>query len=489
MTNKDISSVMRAFCKKICLTVIVIALASTFIAGLGINRNKAYAVGANDGSVIDKIDRYLTDAASKAHFPTMSITVVNKTDVLLSKSYGSCESADTPFLLGSVSKSFTALCIMQLVEQGKIDLDTEIGAYLPNATDGSKITVRQLLNHTSGLGEHQNLDNYKIVGKQGVHIYANVNYSLLGKIIEAVSNDSYESYVTENVFRPLNMSNSAATLEESEQNGLIDGHENWFGVNVKTNPKYPTQSNAWISVSAGYLSASTADLGKYLQMYLNGGQGIISRESIDKMFYENVSVEAAIPYSYGMGWTLMNTEPLTEPALRHSGLVETGMTAIYVLPESEIGIAIAVNTNDYFVGKDLMDRIDWSVALIIMGIEPNRISASEYTTRHLLYDLIYFVALCVSVLPFCLLRIYNKRLGVGNVAVKVIAIALLHILLPTFTLLLPRIVFSTPLWVVRAFVPDMFLTIAVSATLLFVGGIVKATLFVLKYTKELKAKR
>ena len=488
MTNEGISSVTRAFCIKLCLAVIFIALCSTFFTGLGINHNNAYAMGVNDGSVIDKINDYLSDATAKAHFSATSITVVNKTDVLLSKSYGSCESTDTPFLLGSVSKSFTALCIMQLVEQGKIDLDTSIGTYLPNATDGDKITVRQLLNHTSGLGEHQNLDNYKIVGKQGVHTYANVNYSLLGKIIEAVSDQSYESYVTENVFRPLNMSNSAATLEESVRNGLIDGYENWFGVNVKTKPKFSTQSNAWISVPAGYLTASTSDLGKYLQMYLNGGQGIISRESLDKMFYENVSVDADIPYSYGMGWTLIDTEPLTQPALRHSGLVETGMTAIYVLPESEIGIAIAVNTNDYFVGKDLMDRIDWSVALMIMGIEPNQISASEYATRHLLYDSIYFVALCVSVLPLCLLRICNKRLGAGNVAVKIVMTVLLHILLPLFLLLLPRIVFSTPLWVVRAFVPDMFLTIVVSATLLFAGGIVKAILFMLKHTKAWKFK-
>ena len=457
--------------KKFC--VLILSLFSIFMIGFCFDQNKAYA--DSDTGVYDRIDAYLLGAFSKAHFPAMSVTIVDKENVLFSKTYGRCESTDTPFLLGSVSKSFTALCIMQLVEQGKIDLDANMAEYLPDAKDGNQITIRQLLNHTGGLGEHQNLANYKIVGKQGVHTYANVNYSLLGKIVEAVSNTSYESYVTENIFKPLGMTNSAATLEKSMENGLISGSENWFGFNINTTPKYPNGSDAWISVPAGYLSASTADLGTYLQMYLSGGQGIISSESIEKMFYENVSVNADIPYHYGMGWTLIN-EPLKEPALRHSGLVETGMSTIYILPESEIGIAIAVNTNDYFVGKDLMDRIDWSVALMLMGDEPNEISGSEYVTRHLLYDFIYFTVFVISVLPLCWLHKYKKRLKTGKLAYKIAALVLLHLLLPIFILLLSQIVFSTPLWVVCAFVPDMFTVIIVSSVFLFTGGIIKAIL-------------
>ena len=466
----------RKFGIVLCLIAIVLSL----IAGFGLRQNKSHAYGDSDQTIFEQIDAYLSDAASKAHFPVMSVTIVNQENVLLSKSYGDCKSTDTPFLLGSVSKSFTALCIMQLVQQDKIDLYANISEYLPDAKYGNRITIRQLLNHTGGLGEHQNLDNYSVAGKQGEHVYANVNYSLLGKIVEAVSNQSYESYVTENIFKPLNMNHSAATREKSIENGLIDGNENWFGFNAKTKPRYPKKSDAWITVTAGYLSSSTSDLGKYLQMYLNGGQGIVSSESIQKMFYENVEVNAPIPYRYGMGWTLIG-EPLKEPALRHSGLVETGMSVIYILPESGIGIALAVNTNDYFVGKDLMDRIDWSIALMLMGEKPNQIGGSEYGLRHFLYDLIYFAALCVSVLPLCLIQIYQKRLKKGKLAFKITVLVLLHLLLPVFLLLLPQIVFATPLWVVCAFVPDMFTAIVVSSILLFAGGIIKSILFIKAY--------
>lgn len=329
---------------------------------------------------------------------------------------------------------------MQLVERGKIDLNAPISTYLSKSNTNNAITVRQLLNHTSGLGEHQNLGNYKIVNKQGEHIYANVNYSLLGKIIEVVSELSYEDYVTQNIFEPLSMSKSAATYEKAKENGLIETYENWFGINTKTAPKFPNSDNAWITPSAGYLSSSTADLGKYLQMYLNGGECIISNDSINKMFYENVEVQASIPYKYGMGWTLTN-EPLKQPALRHSGLVETGMSTIYILPESDIGIAIAVNTNDYFVGKDMMDRIDWSIVLMLTGDNPNQIKSNEYVTMHILYDLAYFVVLVISILPLCLIMLYKKRLTAGKLWVKISVLIFIHLILPIFILLLPRMFF------------------------------------------------
>lgn len=467
--------------KSLCFFLCFVVLSGICFFNTNINCSQTFTFAHQDenNTIYNEIDSYLADAFAKAHFPAMSITIVNKENVLLSKTYGDCKSSDTPFLLGSVSKSFTALCIMQLVERGKIDLNAPISTYLSKSNTNNAITVRQLLNHTSGLGEHQNLGNYKIVNKQGEHSYANVNYSLLGKIIEVVSELSYEDYISERIFEPLSMSKSAATYEKAKDNGLIDTYENWFGSNIKTAPKFPKSNDAWISTSAGYLSSSTADLGKYLQMYLRGGQSIISSDSINKMFYENVEVQANIPYKYGMGWTLTN-EPLKQPALRHSGLVETGMATIYILPESEIGIAIAVNTNDYFIGKDLMDRIDWSVILMLTGDKPNQITANEYVTRHFLYDLAYFVVFAISILPLCLIIMYKKRLTTGKLRVKISILILLHLILPIFILLIPQMFFATPLWVVSAFVPDMFTTIVVSSCLLFIGGIAKSILLIIK---------
>lgn len=467
---------MLKFFKTLCVTLCFVLSGGMLALSFG---QPARAFAEESGGVYQKIDNYLHEAFARAHFPAASVTIVDKESVLFSETYGSCESTDTPFLLGSVSKSFTALAVMQLVERGKIELSDPLSRHLPQVTDGDKITILQLLGHTSGLGEHQNLTNCKIVGKQGVHAYANVNYSLLGKVVEAASGISYEEYVTQNIFKPLAMDHTAATYEEAQANGLIEGYENWFGVQTKTAHKFPKSDSAWITPAAGYLSSSTADLGRYLQMYLNGGNGIISQTSIDKMFYENVAVAADIPYKYGMGWNLIE-EPLKEPALRHSGLVETGKSVIYILPQSGIGIAITVNANDFFVGEDMMDRIDWSVALMLMKDEPNEIGANEYLTRHLLYDLAYFAVLAISVLPLCLLPLFIKRMGKGKLWLKALLLVFLHAVLPVFILLFPLVFVATPLWVVMNFVPDLFLTLILSSCLLFLGGIVKSILLIKK---------
>ncbi|MDE6597443.1 MAG: beta-lactamase family protein [Clostridia bacterium] len=463
-----------------------ILLALTVVCAIPFNAATAETQSGED--VYSSIDAYLSQATQRAHIPATSVTIVDKESVLLSKTYGKCGSADVPFLLGSVSKSFTAVCIMQLVENGKINLDDNISAYLPTAKYGAKITVKQLLNHTSGLGEHQNFNNYKILNKQGEHVYANVNYTLLGKIIEAVSGTDYGTYVTQNVFKPLNMTRSAASREESEKNGLIQGYRNYLGVNTAAKPSYPKSDSDWISLSAGYLSASTNDLGKYLQMYLNEGNEIISQQSIDAMFYDNnVSVEANIPYAYGFGWNLIK-EPLNEPVLRHSGLVETGMSCIYILPERQIGIAIAVNVNDYFVTKDMMDRIDWSIALMLMGEAPNEIGASEYAVKHFGYDMAYIAVLIIACLPLCLLGLFIKRLSKGNLALKTVITVLLHLVLPSLLLALSQMFFATPLWVACNFVPDLFITIVISSILLYAGGIAKAAIRIFYTVKKRRNK-
>lgn len=440
---------------------------------------------------IEKVENYLSRTFSRTHFSAMSVIIVDGEGVLFSQNYGKCESSDTPFLLGSVSKSFTALCVMQLVGEGKIDLNAKISQYLPQAKYGDKITVLQLLNHTSGLGEHDTLKNYRIRSAQGKHVYANVNYSLLGKIIESVSGSTYENYISEKVFNPLGMTRSAATYEDSVKNGLIDGYTNYFGINVKSKPHYPKSDGDWISTAAGYLSASANDLGRYLQAYINGGRyavgEILSQDGVNDMFSLGVRVDGNIPYVYCLGWNKIG-EPMGEIVMRHSGLVETGMSCVYVLPESGLGVAVLVNDNDYFVGKDFMDRLDWSIPMILTGMQPNEIGANEYATAHALYDLAYIAALVISVLPICFIVFWLKRVERVKPVLLLIIEAAIHALLPSLILALPAMFFATPLWVVKAFVPDMFITIITSSVLLYATGLAKIILFALTKKRVIKLK-
>ena len=98
--------------KALCLLFCFVILGGIFLQPIPINRQALALAEQKESTIYDEIDSYLANACYKAHFPAMSITIVNKEEVLLSKTYGNCNSANTPFLLGSVSKSFTALCII-----------------------------------------------------------------------------------------------------------------------------------------------------------------------------------------------------------------------------------------------------------------------------------------------------------------------------------------------------------------------------------------
>lgn len=462
--------------KKTALLICIMVLSTIYLLKIICSTGLVYAQPNTKADIYSDIDTYLQSCMKSTHIPSMSLTIVDKDKVLFSQSYGDCKNSDIPFFLGSVSKSFTAACIMQLSEQGKINLNNNISTYIPNSFDGDKITIRQLLNHTSGLGEHQTLENYKIINKQGVHNYANVNYSLLGEIIEIVSGKSYNDYITENLFEPLQLSNTSATLNESMENGVIGGYTNYWGFNIKRNHQYPSSKNAWITVPAGYISSSTNDLGKYLQMYLNGGNGILSEQSINKMFYEDtVYIDDDVPYWYGYGWATVK-EPLPEPVLRHSGLIETGTSCVFILPESDIAIAITANVNDYFVTNNMLDSLGWGIVLMLLGNPPNEITSNAYISNHIFINLIMLTILTVAILSLCLLPKYSRKIKCRKKTISLLLLILFHLILPIFILLLVPIFFATPLWVAKAFVPDVFITIIISSTLLLLNGLIKSVI-------------
>ena len=141
----------RAVCLMLILWFIIVGIGHSF----------SYA--KSDLIDYESIDVQIAEDVKKYHIPGMAIMVVDKDDILFSNTYGNCRDIDTPFIIGSMSKSFTAIAIMQLVEDGKINLDDSISEYIyasewfVQASDCEKITVRNLLNHTSGITTYQRL--------------------------------------------------------------------------------------------------------------------------------------------------------------------------------------------------------------------------------------------------------------------------------------------------------------------------------------------
>ncbi len=172
--------------------------------------------------------------------PGLALGIVEGDEIVHLRGFGESDSSgqavspETPFIIGSVAKSVTALAVMQLVEAGKVDLDAPVQDYLPwfrvaDEKASAEITVRHLLNHTSGIstktgrsyqgnGDTSDEALEKAVRKLSTaeltepvgetFQYSTINYSVLGLIVQTVSGQSYESYIQDNVFDPLEMDGS-----------------------------------------------------------------------------------------------------------------------------------------------------------------------------------------------------------------------------------------------------------------------------------------
>ncbi|MBJ8325563.1 serine hydrolase domain-containing protein [Streptococcus pacificus] len=448
---------------------------------LGLTQSTTYA--NSDSIDYEKIDLQIRQDVKNYHIPAMAIVVVDKEQVLFSKTYGNNVTIETPFIIGSMSKSFTALAIMQLVEAGKINLDSPISEYIDCSEwfiedkNSKNITVRDLLNHTSGITQFQRFGELKSTNFYGQHVYANTNYGLLGLIIENVSGMTYEDYINENIFLPLGMKNSAASLEKSYENGLIKGYRNYFGIPIESHAEYPKEisKGTWTNVPAGYLSASASDLGKYLQMYLQGGNDIISQSSIESMFYDGVSVNQG-DYFYAMGWQY-SEKMFQEKMIWHAGLVENYTSSMFILPEEDKAVVVLVNTNDYLVTNNLIQNI----INPLLGETRDDFKENTYLVFHGLIDLF---CLLLSMISFYSLITISKWKTKQKTWFLSFIDTVRHIVIPLVLFGIP-IFLETPSWVIWSFARDLWLVLYVNAIILAITGLYKLKLTFLSKPKGL----
>lgn len=430
---------------------------------------------------IERMDEYLSEVMEAYHVPGLAFIITSPEETLFEKAYGECTSLDQQFYIGSMSKSYTALCVMQLVEKGLVKLEDDISVYLPDYKFAKPVTVLALLNQTSGFDTHAKLHNVKLTDSYGKYEYANVNYDLLGKLVEAVSGQSYEAYIQENVFSPLGMEDSRANawaVKDSPK--LLPGNRNYFGFFKRGEAVYPTEKS-WFHEPAGYIAATPHDHAKYLRMYLNGGKLILSSQGINSMWYKNVS-EGDNQYDthYGMGWNVFKWKG--QEMIFHGGQVENGITFQYILPEEKLAVVFMINASDYLVMNNLMNGVIFDSVAILNGAEPGKINHKTYVLFHVILDTIYLLIIALSV--FILIRaIKPKHAEAGKKRCKIIRALLSiagYILWPILLLSFSRLCASTPLWVVRLYVTDLYIILITGTVLSIAGGVIRCVTYFLK---------
>lgn len=385
------------------------------------------------GSPASAVDRLDTDRASTVlagemdavGVPGAALAVVDRTgDEVVTglgeTGDGRSVTADTPFVIGSTSKSVTALAVMQLVDDGLVDLDAPIRRYVPDLRladprAADSITVRQVLQQTSGLPETaggpvlksardgtaldavRELAETRLSDPPGtVWHYSNANYVLAGLVVERASGTSYAEYVRRRIFAPLGMTSSAAHLSGDTGDGghpaVSSGHRLWFGATIVHGP---TRRSGLLP--AGYLVSTATDMGRYLRMYLrdgvsDDGSRIVSSDALRTMTSPGPVAHLGgwadgAPARYAMGWFVGG--PWQEPVLFHPGNTPDSSAMIAVVPGRGTAVATLMNLSHEIPvpgNPAATDRMSRDVVGTMLG---ERVDARPSTTRfYLAFDLI-----------------------------------------------------------------------------------------------------
>jgi CubicO group peptidase (beta-lactamase class C family) len=431
-------------------------------------------MSAPDRSIEDVIDREMPASGA----PGLAYAVVVDGEITSAGARGvvrqggeKAVTPDTAFLTGSISKSFTALAVMQLVEAGEIQLDAEVSRYLDGFSNraAGDITVRQLLSHTSGYSTLQGNASHtdstggtdelargvdQLANVAPAHAakesweYSNTNYQILGRVVEVVSGKDYQTYVSEHVLEPIGMKNSFVADGEVHPS-MATGHRPWFG----TEKPFSENTTQRGTAPQGGVVASANDLARYLQTMMNGHDDVLSAEGKSLMMRP---ASAASP-SYGLGWFVDSSNG----TVWHSGTSPGYETLATMMPSEEKAVVVLVNAGSG-IGFGETTQLRNSITAAALGLDYDGEGSR-------LFQKALFLSLVLLPFVYALSMIWAWRLR-ADIRAKSGVFGLFSLWFPLLTTLaaawillyLVPTLFGTPLDNIRLFQPD--LGIALTAT-------------------------
>ena len=421
------------------------------------------------------LDAYLGEAFPASGVPGMAVAVIDSNGVRYERCLGDVGDADETFIIGSLSKSVTSVAIQQLVERGLVDLDAPVTDYVPECGTPADVTVRSLLNQTSGFGYYESLSRARSGESLGTFSYANANYDLLGRVVERVSGMGYADYLERSVFLPLGMADASVDGIEAPRAPEATGHRGWFGVPVADGFAHETGDDAWGGPASGYVRASVRDMERYLGMYLNSGAGALNRESVHRMVFSRVPDPDGDAF-YGMGWTTFNWDD-GELVMSHDGDVENYVARMCVIPGRDLAVVLLADANDAVEGNSTFWQMGDDVVSLAVGGQALGVDAAGRDATHVSYDAAYALALAACAVPLALLARWRRRwlLTPRDALARAATVAwcaFLHLGVPALVLSVP-VQSGMRLRDFADFYPDQALVGLACAALLLAGGVAK----------------
>jgi len=352
-------------------------------------------------SAVDRLDKFMSEKYPTTE-PGAAVLVAKDGKVILKKGYGLASISpaapnkpDMIFRVGSITKQFTSTAILQLVENGKIDLSADITKYLTEfSTPGKIVTVEQLLNHTSGIKSYTSLPDVMAKGKKGLFVsvdemvktiqaqpsdfapgdqyqYNNSGYFLLGAIIEKVSGMTYGEYVAKNLFKPAGMKSSFVD-DPKLPRGITTGYQKANATDyIVADYVHPS-----IPYSAGAIFSTVEDLWKWNQAIFN--YTLVKKETLEKAWTPTKLNNSQL-ISYGYGWSL---ERLGESkVIGHGGAIDGFLTSEIYVPDQKVYVCIL--SNNMTVSPE---EYSYQLAEIVTGLtseSPTTITLNENAAEYI----------------------------------------------------------------------------------------------------------
>lgn len=345
-------------------------MAVCLLAAVALVTHRAHATPVKTAD-FQELDAVIAAQMQKHGLPGVAVAVIEGDEIAYLQGYGTAGSGrtmtpQTRMLIGSQTKSFTALAIAQLAEAGKLDLNAPVQTYIPwfrvaDEQASAEITIRHLLQHTSGLSgagysvilpddasleeAARSLAHARLTAPVGTRFqYFNLGYDVLGYLIELRSGQTYADYIQANIFAPLGMDSSTARPQDARD--VAQGYTRLFGFNVPMTEPIPEYD-----IPSGFIVSTAEDMARYALAMKNDGAGLVSPQMMRQIFTPGLG-------SYGFGWFIYDNGAL----IMHGGANFTFGADVNLYPRAGRAFVLLINQGhqfDHFVSrKQVRDDIE-----------------------------------------------------------------------------------------------------------------------------------
>lgn len=358
-----------------------------------------------DADTLAAVVDYVDGQRLELGIPGMAVAVVVGDEVVLVKGLGETSdggpvTADTVFLINSMSKSITALALMQLVDAGSVDLDAPVSTYVPELSPGGdEVTVRDVMHHRSGVDDQSippaaetelaaNVAHWESRFRTNAdYAYSNANYDLLALIVERVSGVPFADYIEENIFGPLDMERSAVSTARADSLRPTQGHYPWLFAGYRPTAMAVDQGQA--GSAAMYSSAD--DLANYVAAQMSGGvygdERLVSSEGL-AILHEVRPFDDEVAYGYGGGLVVEPANSFDTPAamagfptVSHDGASPTFRSVMWMTLGPDVGMVMLGNGNDV-TDESWIGQLAYGTRLILSGETPIEVTdRADFLTR------------------------------------------------------------------------------------------------------------